>query len=107
MDYPKRKSKWTTKAIRFFGEDRSKRDVADKLAEYEGKTKRRANTIYKALDEIMNRGEGAYRSAGSRPNTSPEQWSVARMYSVLFGGPARNRDADIVKKYKLPLLPSP
>ena len=52
------------------------------------------------IDKILEKGRGAYYSAGSRPNTSPEQWALARLASVIVNGPARKVDKDIWEKYK-------
>ncbi len=52
------------------------------------------------IDQILNKGKGAYFSAGSRPNTTPQQWAYARLASVLVGGPARKVDQKIYNKYK-------
>ncbi len=52
------------------------------------------------IKQIMNKARGAYFSAGSRPNTTPQQWAYARLASVLMGGPARKVDQKIYDKYK-------
>ena len=52
------------------------------------------------IDEILSKGQGAYYSAGSRPNTTAEQWSRARLASVIMGGPARKVYKKIWDKYK-------
>jgi hypothetical protein len=52
------------------------------------------------FDQIVKKGEGAYFSGGSRPNTNPKQWGLARVASVIMGGPARKVDKDIWEKYK-------
>ena len=88
-----RKSKWTTKAQKYFKGNTSKSNIAKTLG-----------VSYKGLDEIVKKGEGAYYSAGSRPNVSASAWGYARLYSVLFGGKARQVDKKIVEKYKIPLL---
>jgi hypothetical protein len=54
----------------------------------------------KGIDEIMKKGRGAYMSSGSRPNTTAEAWSRARLASVIMNGPARKVDIDIWEKYK-------
>jgi len=90
---PTRKSKWTVKAHKRFQGNTSLTNISRKI-----------NVPIKGLKEIIDRGEGAYYSSGSRPNVSASQWGKARLYSVLFGGNARKSDADIVRKYKIPLL---
>ena len=52
------------------------------------------------IDKILSKGRGAFRSAGSRPNTSMESWARARLASVIMGGKARAVDKDIWEKYK-------
>jgi len=88
-----RKSKWTTKAEKYFKGDTSISNIAKTL-----------KVSPKGLNEIIKKGEGAYYSAGSRPNVSARQWGIARLFSTLFGGPARKIDRAIVEKYKIPLL---
>jgi len=50
-----------------------------------------------ALKKIINKGEGAYYSSGSRPNQTPQSWGYARLASALTGGPAAKIDADILR----------
>ncbi len=45
---------------------------------------------------ILAKGAAAYASSGSRPNVSVAQWSLARLASVLTGGPALRVDASHV-----------
>ena len=52
------------------------------------------------IDKILAKGRGAYFSAGSRPNQTPESWARARLASVIMGGKARQVDNDIWEKYK-------
>lgn len=54
------------------------------------------------INKILSKGRGAYYnpSAGSRPNTTPESWSRARLASVITGGNARKVDKEIWDKYK-------
>ena len=94
LDVKNRRSKWTVKAEKYFGKgNTSINDIAKKL-----------KINKKGLQLIMDKGMGAYYSSGSRPNQSASSWGQARIYSVLFGGNARDIDASIVKKYKIPLL---
>lgn len=51
-----------------------------------------------ALNKIINKGEGAYYSSGSRPNQTPQSWGYARLASALTGGPAAKIDADILER---------
>jgi hypothetical protein len=51
-----------------------------------------------ALKKIINKGEGAYYSSGSRPNQTAQSWGYARLASALTGGPSSQIDYDILKK---------
>jgi hypothetical protein len=51
-----------------------------------------------ALQKIVNKGEGAYYSSGSRPNQTAQSWAYARLASALTGGPAARVDADILRR---------
>ena len=53
------------------------------------------------IDQILSKGKGAYYSAGSRPNQTATSWSLARLASVILGGPARRIDKKIWDKYKI------
>lgn len=74
--------------------------VADKLT----KTKKREKELLKGFEEIYEKGKGAYYSAGSRPNQTPESWGKARVASVLVGGKSRAIDKKIVDKYNIPKI---
>ncbi len=52
------------------------------------------------INKILSKGRGAFKSAGSRPNTSMEAWARSRLASVIVGGKARAVDKDIWEKYK-------
>jgi len=54
----------------------------------------------KGIDEILDKGRGAYFSGGSRPNQTPESWARARLASVIMNGNARKVDMAIWKRYK-------
>jgi hypothetical protein len=51
-----------------------------------------------ALKKIINKGEGAFYSSGSRPNQSPQSWGYARLGSALTGGPSSRIDYKILEK---------
>lgn len=51
-----------------------------------------------ALNKIVNKGEGAYYSSGSRPNQTPQSWGLARLASAITNGKAAKVDYDILKK---------
>ena len=96
----KAKSKESSYTIQFnkkYGEQLSKMKG--------GKSKRNISKItgipYKALDEVMKKGEKAYFTSGSRPNQTPQSWGRARMYSYILGGDARKIDKEITKRYNV------
>jgi hypothetical protein len=49
-----------------------------------------------ALKKIINKGEGAYFSSGSRPNQTAQSWGVARLASALTSGKAGAVDYNIL-----------
>jgi hypothetical protein len=51
----------------------------------------------KALKKIVNKGEGAYYSSGSRPNQTPQSWGIARLASAITGANASKIDYDILE----------
>ena len=53
------------------------------------------------LGRVYNQGLAAYRT-GHRPGTTPNQWAMARVNSVLTGGKAAKVDAHIFGKGKKP-----
>ena len=50
------------------------------------------------LAKIIQKGEGAYFSSGSRPNQSAQSWGVARLASSLTSGKAAAVDYSILEK---------
>jgi hypothetical protein len=50
------------------------------------------------LKKIVNKGEGAYYSSGSRPNQTPQSWGIARLASSISGGNAAKVDFHLIKK---------
>jgi hypothetical protein len=52
----------------------------------------------KALAKIINKGEGAYYSSGSRPNQTPQSWGIARLASSITAGKAAAVDYSILEK---------
>jgi hypothetical protein len=92
-----RQSSWTVKFNKKYGKQldnmkggRSKRNIA-----------KVTGIPFKAIDEVFKKGEGAYYSAGSRPNQTPQSWAYARVYSYILGGNARKTDSAITKKYNV------
>jgi len=51
-----------------------------------------------ALNKIVQKGEGAYYSSGSRPNQTPQSWGLARLASSITGGKASAVDYDILSE---------
>jgi DNA invertase Pin-like site-specific DNA recombinase len=51
-----------------------------------------------ALAKIINKGEGAYYSSGSRPNQSAQSWGIARLASSITAGKAAAVDYNILEK---------
>ena len=49
-----------------------------------------------ALGKIINKGDGAYYSSGSRPNQTAQSWGIARLASALTSGKAGAVDYDIL-----------
>jgi len=94
---PSKESSYTIQFNKKYGEQLSKMKG--------GKSKRNIAKItgipYKALDEVMKKGEGAFFSSGSRPNQTPQSWGRARMYSYILNGKARKVDKEITKKYNV------
>ncbi len=50
---------------------------------------------------IIKKGKGAFYSSGSRPNQTPFSWGLARLASVILGGPSRKVDKEIWEKYRI------
>jgi hypothetical protein len=94
LGLPRRKSKWTIMAHKYFGKVPTLEDIS-----------KETKVPIKGLKEILSKGEGAYYSSGSRIQQTPESWSYARLYAVLFGSPgARRVDKHIIDKYNIPIL---
>ena len=51
----------------------------------------------KALAKIINKGEGAYFSSGSRPNQTAQSWGIARLASSITSGKAAAVDYNILE----------
>jgi len=52
----------------------------------------------KGLAKIINKGEGAYFSSGSRPNQTAQSWGIARLASSITSGKAAAVDYNILEK---------
>lgn len=51
-----------------------------------------------ALQKIVNKGEGAYYSSGSRPNQTAQSWGYARLASAITAGKAAVIDYSILEQ---------
>lgn len=51
-----------------------------------------------ALKKIVQKGEGAYFSSGSRPNQTAQSWGLARLASAVTGGKAAAVDYAILAR---------
>jgi hypothetical protein len=49
-----------------------------------------------ALNKIVQKGEGAYYSSGSRPNQTAQSWGLARLASSITGGKSAAVDYNIL-----------
>jgi hypothetical protein len=49
------------------------------------------------LQKIVNKGEGAYYSSGSRPNQTPKSWGLSRLASALTSGKAAVVDYNLLR----------
>ncbi len=86
---PVKRSSWVEKYEKKYG-----RKISDKKYLHK-------NIISKiGADKIINKGQGAYYSSGSRPNQTAYSWGLSRLASVIMGGKARKIDKDIWEKYK-------
>jgi len=59
---------------------------------------RKTGCTLTGLKKIVNKGEGAYYSSGSRPNQSARSWGIARLASAITGGKSAVVDFHIIKK---------
>ena len=89
--YPNKESRHIVKAKKKFGVDSM--IPSPELAKKTG-------CPLHVLQKIVQKGEGAYYSSGSRPNQTSQSWGVARLASALTGGPASKVDASLVQYCK-------
>lgn len=71
--------------------------LSKKIRDSLKKKAEKANAPLGALVQIYNKGLAAWRT-GHRPGASQHAWAMARVNSVLAGGPARKVDAAQWKK---------
>lgn len=57
---------------------------------------RKTKCSLSALKKIVNKGEGAYYSSGSRPSQTAESWGIARLGSAITGDKASIVDYHIL-----------
>lgn len=113
-----KQSKMLTKSRKLY--KRQKYYTREKLASYKNKTSKHiihARKIYgienikpsnelarktgcsiEALKKIVNKGEGAYYSSGSRPNQTAQSWGIARLASSITAGKSAAVDFNILEK---------
>jgi hypothetical protein len=82
-------SQHVTKARKMYGVDSI--GVTKEFAQATGCSK-------ESLAKIIQKGEGAYYSSGSRPNQTAQSWGVARLASSVTGGKAAAVDYSILAK---------
>ena len=88
--YKNKKSQWILKF-----EKKYNHKITDKSFIHKNILKR------KGQSEIIKKGKGAYYSSGSIQNQTATSWALARLASVIMGGPARKVDNSIWEKYKV------
>ncbi len=76
----------------------------EKIEEKLSNNKKRQKQLIQGMEEICDKGKGAYYSSGSRPNQTPFSWCKGRVASVLVGGKSRALDKAIVDKYNIPKI---
>ena len=84
-----KKSPHILKAMKVYKVD--KIGATNKLANETGCSK-------SSLEKIINKGEGAYYSSGSRPNQTAQSWGIARLASSITSGKAAVVDYNILEK---------
>ena len=87
--YPHKESKHIVKAKKKFG-------VTSMVPSAE--LAKKTGCPLSVLQKIVQKGEGAYYSSGSRPNQTPQSWGLARLASALTNGKAAKVDANLVKQ---------
>jgi hypothetical protein len=85
--YPHKESKHIVKAKKKFG-------VTSMVPSAE--LAKKTGCPLSVLQKIVQKGEGAYYSSGSRPNQTPQSWGLARLASALTNGKAAKVDAHLL-----------
>ena len=88
LSFKSKKSPHILKAMKIYKVD--KIGATDELARATGCSK-------KSLAKIINKGEGAYFSSGSRPNQTGQSWGIARLASSITSGKAAAVDYSILE----------
>ena len=88
LNYPEVESKHIKKARKMYGVEHV---TPESLAKKTG-------CPLSDLKKIVNKGEGAYYSSGSRPNQTPQSWGLARLASAVTGGKAALVDRHLLKR---------
>jgi len=92
-----RKSTWTAKFDREYGDDIAKLKGGKSL-----KNIAKVSGIpEKGLKEIYDKGAAAYYTGGSRPSQTSSSWAYARVYSYIMGGNTRKVDKEVTEKYNV------
>jgi hypothetical protein len=86
--YPHKESKHIVKAKKQFG-------VTSMVPSAE--LAKKTGCPLSVLQKIVQKGEGAYYSSGSRPNQTPQSWGLARLASALTNGKAAKVDAHLLQ----------
>jgi hypothetical protein len=100
-DYKEKKYQTRKKLASFKSKPSSHVDTAKKMYGVKSMTHTRklaeaTGCSQSALKKIVNKGEGAYYSSGSRPNQTAKSWGLARLASSITGGPAAKVDFHII-----------
>lgn len=100
----KEKKYYTRKKLKSFNSKESKHIVnarkiykIDKIVPSKELSKATGCSI-SSLKKIVNKGQGAYFSSGSRPNQTPQSWGIARLASAITSGKSAIVDYHILKK---------
>jgi hypothetical protein len=87
--FKSKKSPHILKAMKIYNVD--KIGATNELAKATGCSK-------SALAKIINKGQGAYYSSGSRPNQTSQSWGIARLASSITSGKAAAVDYNIFEE---------
>ena len=87
--FKSKKSPHILKALKIYNVD--KIGATNELAKATGCSK-------SALAKIINKGQGAYYSSGSRPNQTSQSWGIARLASSITSGKAAAVDFNILEE---------